>query len=177
MKKILFFILSISLTAFACAQDGETVSTKNAEELRLDGVYSNIKQDSRQYYPNEIDASLPCPFGWTVRHNPSVDNSISYLHADNTLAVSVTSLKDIKASYVKPELFARVAAEQLKCDLPVKSNLIEGAYSFTCKSDNVESIIYGEENNLAMLVVSGRNPSNEEALEQFIVFLRKEAER
>ncbi len=176
MKKILFFMLSLGIVSSGFAKDAATTPKTSVDDVQMENVYTTLKGDVRAYY-DEIDEGLPCPFGWTVRHNPSVDNSISYLHASDTLAVSVTSLKDAKANYVKPEMFARVASEQMNCDLPVKSNLIEGAYSFTCKDENVESIIYGEENNLAMLVVSGRNPENEEALEQFIGFLRKEAER
>ncbi len=113
----------------------------------------------------------PCPFGWTVKPNPSVDNSLSYLSSDSKLAISVTNLEKTRGVDSTPEAYARVAALQMNCALPVRSNLIEGAWSFECSDENVETIIYGEPGALAMLVISGRNADTEASVEEFIKFL------
>ena len=63
------------------------------------------------------------------------------------------------------------------CELPLRSNLIENAWSFNCPQDNVEAIVYGEPNNLALLVISGRSADTEAKLEEFIKFLDSEAAR
>ncbi len=120
---------------------------------------------------------LPYPSGWSVENNPSVENSLSYLHESGEIAVNVTYIAGSAGQNISPEAYARVAAEQLNCDLPVRSNLIEQAWSFECEQSGVEAIVYGQEGNLVLLSISGRNNETEEQLENFIRFLAYQSRR
>ncbi len=127
----------------------------------------------------EVDPAIlnvPCPNGWSVRSNPSVDNSLSFLENEGKLAVSVTYIKQDAAGAVEAEAYARVAAEQLKCSIPVKSNLIEGGWSFQCADFKVEALVYGGLPDLVLLAISGRNESTESKLDEFIDFLADQAQ-
>ena len=119
---------------------------------------------------------LPCPSYWTVESNPSVENSLSYIHDDGNLAVTVTYVAD-NAGHVGAQAYARVAAEQLKCEMPEQSNLIEEAWSFYCADVGVEAVVYGNPGDLVLLSISGRNDDTEPELENFIRFLADEAKR
>lgn len=121
------------------------------------------------------DKIIPCPFGWSVEPNPSLDNSLNYVTADGALAVSVTSLSKSAGSYATAEAYARVASEQMQCQIPTNSNIVKNGWSFVCPKDGVEAIVYGDENELVMLAISGRNPDTESRLENFIWFLAYEA--
>lgn len=120
---------------------------------------------------------LPYPSGWSVENNPSVENSLSYLHESGDIAVNVTYIAGSAGQNISPEAYARVAAEQLNCDLPVSSNLIEQAWSFKCEQSGVEAIVYGQEGNLVLLSISGRNAETEGLLENFIRFLAYQSRR
>lgn len=73
------------------------------------------------------DKIIPCPFGWSVEPNPSLDNSLNYVTADGALAVSVTSLSKSAGSYATAEAYARVASEQMQCQIPTNSNIVKMA--------------------------------------------------
>ncbi len=118
---------------------------------------------------------IPCPFGWSVQPNPSADNSLSYLTIDGSLAVSVTSIRPVSGQVIESASYARVASQQMQCDLPVKSNLIADAWSFECKNDGIEAVVYGNEEELVLLAISGRNANNEAQLEDFVRFLAYQA--
>lgn len=120
---------------------------------------------------------LPCPSFWTVQPNPSVENSLSYVHDSGEIAVSVTYIADQSGSEVSSETFARVAAEQMNCTLPIRSNLIGHAWSFTCDDGALEAIVYGDEGDLVLLSISGRNEKTESYLDGFISFLTYQASR
>lgn len=78
------------------------------------------------------DKIIPCPFGWSVEPNPSLDNSLNYVTADGALAVSVTSLSKSAGFYATAEAYARVASEQMQCQIPTNSNIVEKGWSFVC---------------------------------------------
>lgn len=119
--------------------------------------------------------SLPCPQGWTVAPNASVENSLSYAHLTQNLAVSVSYIAARAGPQVSPERYARVAAQKMLCSMPVMSNLIAGAWTFTCKELGVETVIYGPPGNLVMLAIAGRSADTEPLLEDFIRFLAAQA--
>lgn len=119
---------------------------------------------------------IPCPSFWQVRPNPSVENSLSYVHDSGKLAVSVTYISDQSGSEVSAETFSRVAAEQMNCTLPVQSNLLAHAWAFNC-DDGLEALVYGEPGNLVLLSISGRNEETENYLDGFISFLSYQARR
>ncbi len=184
MKKSIFSagIISCCIAPFmianAAAEINDKVTSRTVEDVTTYKVVKNQSgkdQISNTYKvaPSEIENQrvYPCPFGWSVKPNPSVDNSLSYLSSDSKLAISVTNLAKSRGADVSSEAYARVAALQMNCKLPVRSNLIEGAWSFDCSEDNVEAIIYGEPGSLAMLVISGRSAETEASLEEFIKFL------
>lgn len=164
MKKTVFLSIFLSL-AFVAYQ---SLAANNAND--------NIT-DLENVDTNNVLKNVPCPNDWTVEKNPSVDNSLTYLYKDGTLAVNVTYIADTVGNSVELETFSRVAAEQLKCSLPVNSNLIENAYSFYCKDREVEGIIYGSTGDIVLLSISGRNAKNEYLLENFIKFLAYEADK
>lgn len=120
---------------------------------------------------------LPCPSFWSVQPNPSVENSLSYVHDSGDIAVSVTYIADQSGSEVSSETFARVAAEQMNCTLPIRSNLIGHAWSFTCDDGTIEAIVYGDEGDLVLLSIAGRNEKTESYLDGFISFLSYQASR
>ena len=123
------------------------------------------------------ELQIPCPQGWSVENNPSVENSLSYLHEGGDLAVNITYVAATVGANVEPEAYARVAAEQLSCNMPVRSNLIENAWSFTCDPQGVEAIVYGQQGNLVLLSISGRSTETESYLEDFVRFLAYQARR
>lgn len=118
--------------------------------------------------------NIPCPSFWSVEPNPSVENSLSYVHDSGKIAVSVTYIAAKTGSQVGAETFSRVAAEQMNCSLPVRSNLLAQAWSFDCEND-IQAIVYGEPGNLVLLSISGRNEETENYLESFIKFLSFQA--
>lgn len=118
---------------------------------------------------------LPCPPGWTVEPNASVENSLSYAHLTRDLAVSVNYIADRAGPQVSPERYARVAAQKMLCSMPVMSNLIDGAWTFYCEDLGVEAVIYGPAGNLVMLAIAGRSEETEPLLENFIRFLAAQA--
>lgn len=122
----------------------------------------------------ETTQNIPCPSFWQVRPNPSVENSLSYVHDSGKMAISVTYISEQTGSEITSETFARVAAEQMNCTLPIASNLLEQAWSFSCE-DGIEALIYGEPRNLVLLSISGRNEETETYLDKFISFLSYQA--
>ncbi|NLK85009.1 MAG: hypothetical protein GX278_03475 [Aeromonadales bacterium] len=175
MKKrnSLFGILTLGLLSTAVF--AEDALNSNAEKTTPDKVSTTF--EVAQANSSDTKSVLPCPFGWSVEPNPSLDNSLSYLNAQKTLAVSVTSITKGLQSLVTPQSYARVASEQMQCQVPEISNLIEGAWSFDCPKDKVEAIVFGDNNNLVLLVISGRNADTEKELEGFIKFLAYEAKK
>ena len=119
--------------------------------------------------------TLPCPNGWTVEPNPSMDDSLSYLTDDGELAVSVSLIKQGEGMSLDSERYARVAAEQMGCSIPVQSNIIERAWSFTCNDFKIEGVVYGGEGDLVLLGISGRNEKTEPQLLNFVRFLASQA--
>lgn len=163
---------SISLTSVLClglAFANSAVSQEVSDGDSVSATYNVAQADEVQ------DRIIPCPFGWSVEPNPSLDNSLNYVTADGALAVSVTSLSKSAGSYATAEAYARVASEQMQCQIPTNSNIVEKGWSFVCPKDGVEAIVYGDENELVMLAISGRNPNTEPRLENFIRFLAYEA--
>ena len=117
----------------------------------------------------------PCPFGWSVEPNPSVDNSLTYTDADESLSISVTSINEGPGALTSPEVYAKVAADQMQCQMPNLSNLIENAYSFECPKEGIEAIVYGGDGEMVLLAISGRNADTEPKVEEFVRFLANEA--
>lgn len=148
----------------------ETDATADVEQL-FPASYEVVKSG------HSNDPLLPCPFGWSVQPNPSVDNSLSYVDADGQLSVSVTDLSTTAVANTTAEAYARVAAEQMDCKIPTRSNLIEDGWSFDCEKEKVEAIVYGDAGELALLAISGRNADTEAKLEEFIKFLALEARK
>ena len=46
-----------------------------------------------------------------------------------------------------------------------------------CENEGIEAIVYGDDAELVLLAISGRDRANEEKLEQFIKFLDDEAKK
>lgn len=122
-------------------------------------------------------AAIPCPFGFSVKLNPSVPNSLVYKDEGSKLAVSVTAIKQLTDSPSSPEAYAKASAKQLACSVPVLSSLVADGYSFVCENEGIEAIVYGDDAELVLLAISGRDRANEEKLEQFIKFLDDEAKK
>lgn len=120
---------------------------------------------------------VPCPFGFSVKLNPSVPNSLVYKDEGSKLAISVTAIKQQDDSPSSPESYAKASAKQMVCSVPVLSSLVEDGYSFVCEDDGIEAIVYGDDDELVLLAISGRNRANENKLEQFIKFLDEEAKK
>jgi hypothetical protein len=141
-------------------------------ESKADGSF---EQALREF--QAADRPIPCPNGWVVEPNPSADDSLSYMTEDGKLAVSVTSIKSKNGSGIptEPESYARVAAEQMSCSIPVRSNLIDGGWSFHCSDFKVDGLVYGSEDELVLLGISGRNADTEAQLTGFIRFLQYQA--
>ena len=123
-----------------------------------------------------LQKTLPCPNGFTVEPNPSQDDSLSYLTEDGKLAISVSLVKQNAESPLETESYARVAAEQMGCSIPVRSNLIEDAWSFMCDDIKVEGVVYGSDSELVLLGISGRSADTEKQLMDFVRFLAFQAE-
>lgn len=157
---------SKALNGMSVSEADGAASAKSGSAEAVFEVES-AKTDSASIYP--------CPFGWSVIPNPSVDNSLTYENANSALSISVTSLKSGITQNARADAFARVASEQMNCNLPGKSNLIEDGYTFECPADGVEAIVYGESGELVLLVISGRNKDTEADLENFVKFLAFEA--
>ena len=121
--------------------------------------------------------TIPCPHGWKVESNPSVENSLSYMHESGKLAVNISYIAKSAGQNVMPEAYARVAAQQMNCEVPVISNLIDHAWSFYCSDIGVEGVVYGPSGDLVLLSISGRNDKTEPALEDFVRFLEDQAKR
>ncbi len=137
---------------------------------------SSFEQSLREF--QAADRPIPCPNGWVVEPNPSADNSLSYMTEDGTLAVSVTSIKAKAGSGIptEPESYARVAAEQMSCSIPVRSNLIDGGWTFHCSDYKVDGLVYGSKDELVLLGISGRSADTESKLTDFVRFLQYQAE-
>ena len=125
---------------------------------------------------DEVALDIPCPPFWTVQPNPSVENSLSYVHNSGKMAISVTYISDQSGSEVSAETFSRVAAEQMNCTLPVQSNVLAHAWAFDC-DDGIEALVYGDPGNLVLLSISGRTDETESYLDGFISFLSYQARR
>ena len=97
------------------------------------------------------ESTIPCPFGFSVK------------------------LKQLTDSPSSPEAYAKASAKQLACSVPVLSSLVADGYSFVCENEGIEAIVYGDDAELVLLAISGRDRANEEKLEQFIKFLDDEA--
>lgn len=124
----------------------------------------------------ESTFNIPCPSFWTVEPNPSVENSLSYLHDSGKIAVNVTYIAGQSGTQISAETFSRVAAEQMNCSLPVKSNLLANAWAFDCEN-NIEALVYGEPGNLVLLSIAGRSSDTESYLDSFMKFLSYQASR
>ncbi|MGN1281760.1 MAG: hypothetical protein ACI4UM_07650 [Succinivibrio sp.] len=152
----------------------------SASVYSADGATNNEQQVSQIFEVApavRTSQIIPCPFGWSVEPNPSVDDSLNYIDADSTLAVSVTSIHTGLDSFVTAESYARVAAEQMQCQIPTNSNLIENGWSFDCPKEGIEAIVFGDNTELVLLAISGRSPETEAKLEGFIKFLSYEAKK
>lgn len=125
---------------------------------------------------DENKFNIPCPSFWSVEPNPSVENSLSYVHDSEKIAVSVTYIAGQSGAQVSSETFSRVAAEQMNCSLPVKSNLLANAWAFDCEN-GIEALVYGDPGNLVLLSISGRSAETESYLDSFIKFLSYQASR
>lgn len=169
------------LTPLACAATLALLAFVPSQAATEDTVSSNSAAQDTAANELELEFAdptqeIPCPSFWQVRPNPSVENSLSYVHDSGKLAVSVTYISDQSGSEVSAETFSRVAAEQMNCTLPVQSNLLAHAWAFNC-DDGLEALVYGEPGNLVLLSISGRNEETENYLDGFISFLSYQARR
>lgn len=148
------------------------VPAPKAPEAKADSAF---EQSLREF--QAADRPIPCPNGWVVEPNPSADNSLSYMTEDGTLAVSVTSIRAKEGSGIptEPESYARVAAEQMSCSIPVRSNLIDGGWTFHCDDFKVDGLVYGSKEELVLLGISGRSADTEAKLTEFVRFLQYQA--
>ena len=105
-------ICAASVLATVCA--GVSHAEDNLDKVAVHAEKADV---TAQYYSQNI----PCPPFWSVQPNPSMDNSLSYVHESGSIAVSVTYIADKSGSQVSAETFSRVAAEQMNCTLPVRS--------------------------------------------------------
>ncbi|MBO5566925.1 MAG: hypothetical protein J5934_06885 [Succinivibrio sp.] len=165
-KNSLIALGIISFIPFALAE----------EKAVYDSSVGDVANTATRSDFNESD--IPCPFGWSVKPNPSLDNSLSYVTADGSLSCSVTYIKPEVTRGYGAETYSRVSAEQMKCDLPVKSDLIADAWSFNCPDSRIEAVIYGDgQSGLVLLAIAGRSASTDKDLDDFIRFLANEAKR
>lgn len=159
----------LTCSFYICAQEQDSnINTQTSDALK-----QNI--DPEYIDPAQTPTPIPCPKNWTVQPNASLENSLSYVHENNDLAVNVTYIADRVGEKVSAQNYARVAAQKLSCQMPVHSNLIKDAWSFYCDDTNIEAIVYGSDGNLVLLSIAGRNTDTEIALEDFIRFLQYEA--
>ena len=130
---------TLALLAFVPSQAAteDIVSSNSAASATQDAAaFANTEAEMEFADPTQ---EIPCPSFWQVRPNPSVENSLSYVHDSGKLAISVTYISDQSGSEVSAETFSRVAAEQMNCTLPVKSNLLNHAWAFNC-DDGLEAV-------------------------------------
>lgn len=158
-------ICAASVLATVCA--GVSHAEDNLDKVAVHAEKADVT--AQDYSQN-----IPCPPFWSVQPNPSMDNSLSYVHESGSIAVSVTYIADKSGSQVSAETFSRVAAEQMNCTLPVRSNILKKAWAFNC-DDDIEALVYGEPGNLVLLSISGRNDDTESYFESFISFLSYQA--
>ena len=185
MKRFGAWILALGLVVAGSAESSAASATAGQEPANgaVTGAAQSAATGAAQGADNsaELDLTpvpeLPCPSFWSVQPNPSVENSLSYVHDSGDLAVSVTYIADQSGSEVSSETFARVAAEQMNCSLPIHSNLIGHAWSFTCDDGEIEAIVYGDDGDLVLLSIAGRNEKTENYLDGFISFLTYQASR
>ncbi|MCR5085161.1 MAG: hypothetical protein K6A65_06630 [Succinivibrionaceae bacterium] len=165
-------LLSLCLPALAAEQatfgpvPGDSSASETAE-------FDLEQQEALDFH--ESFSNLPCPQDWKVEPNPSMADSLSYLHESGRIAVSVTNVTDRAGRGTSPEAYARVASAQMRCDVPTHSNLIEDAWSFSCPRHEVEATVYGGQGELVLLVISGRDSTTERYLEGFVRFLAAHA--
>lgn len=158
----------------AGVEAGAEAVSKAEAEAKTTTAPTQITDTGIALNAGETIQDIPCPSSWQVRPNPSVENSLSYVHDSGKMAISVTYISEQTGSEISSETFARVAAEQMNCTLPIASNLLEHAWSFSCE-DGIEALIYGEPRNLVLLSISGRNEETETYLDKFISFLSYQA--
>lgn len=159
--------------AESTAQTAQAAQAAQAEAIAAANATQGVNDDLAL----STGPELPCPSFWSVQPNPSVENSLSYVHDSGDIAVSVTYIADQSGSEVSAETFARVAAEQMNCTMPLRSNLIGHAWSFICDDGELEAIVYGDEGDLVLLSIAGRNEKTETYLDGFISFLSYQAGR
>lgn len=159
--------MQISKLSFALIFTVITSFSSYAVGIKNDDSYSQIQDVN---VVSDDFAKIPCPNYFTVEINSAVDNSLTYTHESNLISINVSYIPEYISKNANAESFSRVSAELLKCELPIKSDLIKGAWSFKCDED-VEAIVYGDTGDLVLLSISGRNSSTEEYLENFIRFL------
>ncbi|MGN0903442.1 MAG: hypothetical protein ACI4M9_09150 [Succinivibrio sp.] len=142
-------------------------------------AYVQAEEDNSAYKSPSVTYSeekgIPCPYGWSVKVNPSLENSLTYSSVESSLAVSVTAISPARSSNASAEDYARVASQQMKCDMPGRSNLIEDGWTFNCAKEEIEAVVYGSPEQLVLLAIAGRKAENEEILEGFVKFLAFEA--
>lgn len=168
-------VVGLSLSAPSWAQNAQapqnSLSLPDAAVVASSGTAAKpLSQEEAQ------ELNIPCPSFWTVQPNPSVENSLSYVHESGKIAVSVTYIAQKSGSLVSPNTFARVAAEQMNCTLPVKSNLLANGWAFNC-DNNIEALVYGDTGDIVLLSISGRSDETENYLDNFITFLEYQARR
>ncbi len=172
---LLVFFSNIGVLAAEDTDTSLALSEQSAEEsLSSDASDDNDISDDEN---GEEPEPLPHPLGWSVESNPSVQNSLSYVHESGRIAVNISYIAGKAGGNVMPEAYARVAAEQMNCDMPTASNIIDHAWSFYCPREEIEAIVYGDEGNLVLLAISGRNEETESYLSDFIRFLIYQAGR
>lgn len=144
-------------------------SANNADVVNNTGISKQVNELAKKL-------NIPCPPFWSVIPNPSVENSLSYVHDSGALAINVTYIEQKSGINVSSESFARVASEMMTCSLPVRSNILDQAWSFTCEN-GIEALVYGEVGNIVLLSISGRNEKTENSFYEFMLFLRYQANR
>ncbi len=173
----------MSVTAIAAEETSapsatdKSVEKNSSEAVKMPDTANDgsFEKSLREF--QAADRPIPCPNGWVVEANPSADNSLSYMTEDGTLAVSVTSIKSRSdaGTPAEPESYSRVAAEQMGCSIPVRSNLIDGGWTFHCADFKVDGLVYGSKDELVLLGISGRDANTEAKLNEFVRFLQYQA--
>lgn len=163
-KSIMAAALGLLVSGGVMAAESGAPAESNAPAAPVTGTFVTVPE-------------VPCPVGWSVEPNPSMDNSLSYLSEDGSLAISVTAIRPGENRSLEAGNYARVAAEQMGCSIPVRSNIIDGAWSFKCEDREVEGVVYGGDGELVLLGISGRSAENEKQLLDFVKFLAFQAER
>lgn len=167
--------LLMSTCSIALAQNNK--SEPNDVPITDAAVSASVSAPATPLTTDEAQShNIPCPSFWTVQPNPSVENSLSYVHDSGKIAVNVTYIANMSGSNVSASTFARVSAEQMNCTLPVKSNLLANAWAFNC-DNGIEALVYGNPGDLVLLSISGRNDETESDLDSFISFLEYQSRR